>query len=273
MPLGFAHDPDMFEAMAAIDNGAFLEYGAGQALGLSVNNTMLVQTAGRTYQVRVVGFYGKIAEENYIPSNPMMYVSHTFMEAIRERYIDQRRIIVKLEPGVDVDAIKTVLEDVDKDVQRVDIAEINQRHALENVILSGPKQIQVLGTYFAGLVASVGIVLIITTMIRSRMKELTIMVIRGYSPRQLTITMLTEHLGMDIFAIVLGSAVGVITLYGIVNLLNNALGFIFSYRVVFPSTVLVKLGTIIGLIILSTIVPIVVAVNRISAEPDLRLEE
>ena len=273
MPLGFAHDPDMFEAMAAIDNGAFLEYGAGQALGLSVNNTMLVQTAGRTYQVRVVGFYGKIADENYIPSNPMMYVSHTFMEAIRERYIDQRRIIVNLEPGVDVDAIKTVLEDVDTDVQRVDIAEINQRHALENVILSGPKQIQVLGTYFAGLVASVGIVLIITTMIRSRMKELTIMVIRGYSPRQLTITMLTEHLGMDIFAIVLGSAVGVITLYGIVNLLNNALGFIFSYRVVFPSTVLVKLGTIIGLIILSTIVPIVVAVNRISAAPDLRLEE
>jgi ABC-type antimicrobial peptide transport system permease subunit len=110
-------------------------------------------------------------------------------------------------------------------------------------------------------------------MIRSRKKELTIMVIRGYSPRQLAITMLTEHLGMGIFAIVLGSAVGVITLYGIVNLLNNALGFIFSYRVVFPLTVLVNLGAIIGLIILSTIVPIVVAVNRISAEPDLRLEE
>ena len=273
MPLNFAHDPDMFEAMAAIDNGAVIEYGAGQALGLSVGNTMLIQTAGRTYQVRIVGFYGKFAEDNYIPSNPMMYVSHTFMEQIRERYIDQRRIIVNLDPGVDVDAIKIVLEDVDTDIQRVDIAEINQRYALDNIILSGPKQIQVLGTYFAGLVASVGIVLIISTMIRSRKKELTIMVIRGYSPRQLAITMLTEHLGMDIFAIVLGSAVGVITLYGIVNLLNNALGFIFSYRVVFPPTVLVKLGAIIGLIILSTIVPIVVAVNRISAEPDLRLEE
>ena len=273
MPLNFAHDPDMFEAMAAIDNGAVIEYGAGQALGLSVGNTMLIQTAGRTYQVRIVGFYGKFAEDNYIPSNPMMYVSHTFMEQIRERYIDQRRIIVNLDLGVDVDAIKIVLEDVDTDIQRVDIAEINQRYALDNIILSGPKQIQVLGTYFAGLVASVGIVLIISTMIRSRKKELTIMVIRGYSPRQLAITMLTEHLGMDIFAIVLGSAVGVITLYGIVNLLNNALGFIFSYRVVFPPTVLVKLGAIIGLIILSTIVPIVVAVNRISAEPDLRLEE
>ncbi len=273
LPLGFANDPAMFEKMDAIENGAVLEYGAGQALGLSVNNTMLIQTAGRTYQVRIVGFYGKATEDNYIPSNPMMYASHTFMEQIRERYIDQRRIVVDLEPGIDVDAIKIVLEDVDLDVQRVDIAEINQRHALENVILSGPKHIQVLGTYFAGLVASVGVVLIITTMIRSRMKELTIMVIRGYSSRQLAITMLTEHLGMDIFAIALGSFVGIITLYGVENLLNNTLGFIFSYRVVFPNSVLIQLGVIIGLIIVSTIVPIVVAINRISAAPDLRLEE
>jgi ABC-type antimicrobial peptide transport system permease subunit len=273
MPLNYAHDPDMFDAMAAIDNGAFIEYGAGQALGLSVNNTMLLQTAGRTYQVRIVGFYGKTNPDNYIPSNPMMYVSHTFMEQIRERYIGQRRIILNLEPGIDVDAIKIVLEDIDPDVQRVDIAEINQRYAINNIILSGPKQIQVLGTYFAGLVASVGVLLIISTMISSRKKELTIMVIRGYSPRQLAITMLTEHLGMDIFAIILGTVVGVITLYGVVNLLNNTLGFIFSYRVIFPSSALVKLGAIIGLIILSTIMPIVVAINRISAEPDLKLEE
>ena len=273
MPQGFVHDPGMFDAMAAIDNGAFIEYGAGDALGLSVNHTMLVQTAGRTYQVRIVGFYGKTNPDNYIPSNPMMYVSHTFMEQIKERYIDQRRIILDLEPGIDVDALKIVLEDIDPDVQRVDIAEINQRYAINNIILSGPKQIQVLGTYFAGLVASIGVVLIISTMINSRRKELTIMVIRGYSPRQLAITMLTEHLGMDIFAIALGSVVGVITLYGVVNLLNNTLGFIFSYRVVFTSSVLVQLGAIIGLIIVSTIVPIVVAIYRISAAPDLRLEE
>ncbi|MGW8181739.1 MAG: hypothetical protein ACWGQW_23660, partial [bacterium] len=67
--------------------------------------------------------------------------------------------------------------------------------------------------------------------------------------------------------------VGTFTLYGIVNLLNNTLAFIFRYRVVLPASVLIQLGAIIGLIILSTIVPIMVAVNRISAEPDLKLEE
>jgi ABC-type antimicrobial peptide transport system permease subunit len=110
-------------------------------------------------------------------------------------------------------------------------------------------------------------------MIRSRIKELTIMSIRGYSPRQMAITLLTENLGMDLFAICLGLFVGIFSLYGIVNLLNNTLAFIFSYKVVFPNTVIIQLAVIIGLIMLSTIVPIIVAVIRISAEPDLNLEE
>jgi ABC-type antimicrobial peptide transport system permease subunit len=273
IPPDFSGDPQMFEAMASIDDGAIIEYGAGQALGLSVNNTMILQTAARTYRVTIVGFFGKVVGEKYVPSNPIVYTSHTFMENIKERYIDQRRIIVDLDEGVDPIAMKTILEDVDGDVQRVDMAAINLENAVDNIILAGPKQIQVLGTYFAGLVASVGIVLIITTMIQSRMKELTIMAIRGYSPSQLAITLLVEHLGMDIFAIILGGGVGVFTLYGIVNLLNATLGFIFSYRVVFPAKVFIQVGAIIGLIIVSTILPIVVAVNRISAEPNLKLEE
>jgi len=273
LPEEFIDDPMVFEVMNSTDNGAIIERGAADALGLSVNNSMLINTASRTYFVKIVGFFGKEAGDNWIPSNPMMYVNDVFMEQIRERYIDQRRIIAKLEPGVDYDTIKTALEDVDTDVQRVDIAPVNLENALNNLLLSGPKQIQVLGTYFAGLVASIGIVLIISTMIRSRNKELTIMAIRGYSPRQMAITLLTETLGMDIFAIGLGLFVGLFTLYGIVNLLNSTLAFIFKHRVVFPASVIIQMSAIVGLIIVSTIIPIVVAVNKISAEPDLNLEE
>lgn len=273
MPEDFIDDVSVFEAMNKTDNGALIERGAAEALGLSVNNTMLIQTAARTYQVRIVGFFGKEAGENWVPSNPMMYVNDIFMEQIKERYIDQRRVIAKLEPGVNNTEIRIALGEVDPDVQRVDLAAVNLENALNNVLLSGPKQIQVLGTYFAGLVASVGIILIISTMIRSRIKELTIMAIRGFSPRQMAATLLTENLGMDLFAIGLGLFVGVFTLYGIVNLFNNTLAFIFSYKVVFPTKVIIQIGAIIGLIIVSTIIPIVVAVNRISTEPDLKLEE
>jgi ABC-type lipoprotein release transport system permease subunit len=266
-------DLSVFETMNETDNGALIERGAAEALGLGINNTMLIQTAARTYQVRIVGQFGKEVGDNWVPSNPLMYVNDVFMEQIKERYIDQRRIIASLEPGINYDSLKEMLEEVDPDVQRVDFAAVNLEYALDNLLLSGPKQVQVLGTYFAGLVASIGIILIISTMIRSRIKELTIMSIRGYSSRQMAITLLTENLGMGIFAVCLGFFVGVFTLYGVVSLLNNTLAFIFSYKVVFPTSVIIQLGAIVGLIILSTIVPIVVAVNKISAEPDLKLEE
>jgi ABC-type antimicrobial peptide transport system permease subunit len=269
----FVSDPHVFNVMNKTGNGALIEYGAAKSLGLSVNDTMLIQTAARTYQIKIVGIFGKITGNNYVPSNPVIYVNNVFMKGIKERYIDQRRIIVKLQPGVDYANVTAALDNVNPDVQRVDLAPVNLNNALDNLLLSGPRQIQVLGTYFAGLVASVGIVLIISTMIRSRNKELTIMAIRGYSPRQMAITLLIENLGMDFFAILLGLFVGVFTLYGIVNLLNNTLAFIFSYRVVFPTSVIIQLGIIVGLIIVSTIVPILVAVNRISAQPDLNLEE
>jgi ABC-type antimicrobial peptide transport system permease subunit len=273
IPEDFTDDLTVFDRMDKVDNGALIELGAAQALGLSINNTMILNTAARTYTVRIVGFYGWATGDNYVPSNPMMYVNDVFMEQIKERYIDQRRIIVKLDSGVDPEAMKSVLEDVDLDVQRVDMTAINMENAVDNVILSGSKQVQVLGTYFAGLVASVGIVLIISTMIRSRNKELTIMSIRGFSPRQMIITLLVENLGMDLFAIALGLFIGVFTLYGVVNILNQALAFIFRYRVVYTSSVILQMGLIIGVIIVSTIIPIVVAVNRIAAEPDLKLEE
>jgi ABC-type antimicrobial peptide transport system permease subunit len=269
----FVEDQSVFEVMNKTVNGALIERGAADALALRVNNSMLIQTAARIYQVKIVGFFGRATGENYVPSNPVMYVNDVFMLQIKERYIDQRRIIAKLEPGVDYEAVRSELKSISTDVQRVDIAAVNLENALDNIILSGPKQIQVLGTYFAGLVASLGIILVISTMVRSRNKELTIMSIRGYSPSQLTITLLTESLGMDLFAIGLGLFVGVFTLYGIVNLLNNTLTFIFSYRVVFPTRVIVQLGFIIGLIIMSTLIPILIAVNKISAEPDLNLEE
>jgi ABC-type antimicrobial peptide transport system permease subunit len=269
----FVDNMNVFEEMNSIDNGAIIERGAADVLGLSINNTMLIQTAARTYQVRIVGFFGKVTGDNWLPSNPVMYVNDVFMEQIKERYIDQRRIIIKMVSGVDYVDFKEKLEHVDPDVQRVDLAPLNLENVLDNLILSGPKQIQILGTYFASLVASVGIILIMSTVIRSRFKELTIMSIRGYSPTQLSVTLLTESLGMNFFAIGLGIFVGVFTLVGIVNLLNSTLAFIFSYKIVFPATSIIQLGIIVGLIIVSTVIPVMVAVNRISEDPDLKLEE
>jgi len=266
-------DPQVFERMNQTENGAIIERGAAEALGLSINNTMILNTAARTYQVRIVGFFGREAGENWVPHNPLMYVNDEFMERIKERYIDQRRIIVNLEEDVDYEGVAEALGEVDPDVQRVDVAALNLEAALGNLLLSGPKQIQVLGTYFAGLVASIGVALVVSTLIRSRSKELTIMAIRGFSPKQMGVTLAMEIMGMNLFSIALGAFVGVSTVYGIVNLLNNTLAFIFSYKVTFPPSALAKIAAIVGLVVVATLIPVGVAVNRIASNPDLKLEE
>jgi hypothetical protein len=138
----FVDELKIFETLNSTDNGAIIERGAADVLGLSINNTMLIQTAARTYQVQIVGFFGKVTGDNWLPSNPMMYVNDVFMEQIKERYIDQRRIIMSLDPEVDYIALKEKLELVDSDIQRVDLAPINLENVLDNLLLSGPKQIQ-----------------------------------------------------------------------------------------------------------------------------------
>jgi hypothetical protein len=44
-------------------------------------------------------------------------------------------------------------------------------------------------------------------------------------------------------------------------------------RIMFPWSALVSLSVIVGLLLVATVAPVLVAVRRISVYPDLRLEE
>ena len=269
----FVDDLSVFETMNNTADSGILERGAARALGLQVGNTFVVKVASNTYPVKIVGFFGREPGENWVPSNPVLYVNDGFLSHVKERYIDQRRIILKLSDDADVSTLKTSMETIDTDVQRVDMMQLNLRAALTNVLLAGPKQIQTLGAYFAGLVASLGILLVTITVITSRNKELTIMAIRGFSRRQIVAGLLVESLGMDLFAVIIGLFVGVASIIGIVDLLNQTLPFIFSHRVIFPLNSQVQLGGIIILLLVSTVAPVLVAARRITENPDLKLEE
>jgi len=58
-----------------------------------------------------------------------------------------------------------------------------------------------------------------------------------------------------------------------VNILNQFVGFNFEHRVVFPFNAQMQLGVIFGLLAISTIIPIIISVNRISRKPNLKLED
>jgi ABC-type antimicrobial peptide transport system permease subunit len=263
----------VLQAMADDPAGGIMEKGAAERLGIDEGDVFLVKLRNKLFPINIVGLFGKEPTEYWTKQNPTVYVNEEFLENVRKKTIEKRRILVDLAPGTNLQEFKSAVEDLDWDIERVDVTELQIDKSLNNIYLAGPRRIEELGSYMAGLVASVGVALIISTLMRSRNKELTIMAIRGYSPRQLSTTILVENLGMDLFAIFLGVIVGYINLRGQTELFNQYLGVSIERRIVFPLSAELNLLLIIGLLIVATIIPIIITISRISRQPDLKLEE
>lgn len=260
-------------AMGRGESFGIMERGAAERLGLRVNNTLLVKLQSKVYPIKIVGLYGKEPGEYWSVQNPTVYVNEGFLKNVKEKLIDKRRIIVDLADHVDSAAFKTAVAGLSPDVERVDVTALQMSRALNNIYLAGPRRVEELGAYFAGLVASLGVALIVSTLIRSRSKELTIMAIRGYSPSQLSMSLVFENVGMELLAIMLGAAVGFVSLRGQAELFNQVLATSIERRVVFPLSSQINLLIIVGLLLAATLLPILVAVRRFSGSPDLKLEE
>jgi predicted lysophospholipase L1 biosynthesis ABC-type transport system permease subunit len=180
---------------------------------------------------------------------------------------------VDLAEDADLGSFKGRVEALSVYVEKVDVTSLQLDAKLNNIRLAGPMRIEELGVYFASLLASLGVALITWTVVRSRYKELTIMAIRGLSPGQLSMSLISETISMDVFAIVLGTVVGYVSLRGQVELSNRLLATGFARSVVFTSSSQLSLLAIIGLLLLATVAPILVMIRRISASPDLKQEE
>jgi ABC-type antimicrobial peptide transport system permease subunit len=270
---GWVEDEGVFQAMEGGESYGIMERGAAEKLGIAVNNTFLVKLQSKLYPIRVVGVFGKEPGEYWNVQNPTVYVNEGFLRNVKAKFIDQRRIIVDLEEGADLASFKEAVEALSTDVERVDVTALLAERSLSNIYLAGPRRVEELGAYFAGLIASLGVALIVSTVVRSRGKELTIMAIRGYSPGQLGASLIFETVGMELLAILLGVSVGYVSLRGQTQLFNQLISTSIQRRLVFPLSAQVNLLIIVGLLLLATLLPILVAVRRISGSPDLKLEE
>ncbi len=271
---GWLEGEDAFEKMMDGDSvNVILERGAARALSIDINDPMVVKLGSQVFTLNVVGLFGKEPGGSWSLQNPTLYVPDSFLDKVKDKYITQRRILVDLEEGADLEAFAAAVEALDPDVDRVSLTEEQLRSALSNVFLAGPRRVEELGVYFSAMVASVGVVIVVSTMLRSRWKELTIMAIRGIGPGQLTTTILVENVGMSLFAAALGLVVGFISLWGETELFNSLVGASLERFVVFPLWAQLNLALVVGLMLLSAAVPVMVAVRRVSRNPVWRTEE
>ncbi|TRO54069.1 FtsX-like permease family protein [Candidatus Bathyarchaeota archaeon] len=263
----------VFEAMSLDEAWGIMERGAAAQLGIEVNDIFMVKMQTTLYPIRIVGFFGKEPGDYWTLQNPTVYVNEGFLKNVKTKFIEGTRIVVDLNDDADLKGFKEKVGNVSVYVEKVDVTNLQINDKINNIRLAGPRRIEELGVYFAGLLASLGVALITSTIVRSRNKELTIMAIRGLSAKQMSMSIALETLSMDTFAIVLGTVVGYVSLRGQVELSNRLLATGFARTVVFTSSSQLTLLAIIGLLLLSTLTPILVMVRSISLSPNLKQEE
>jgi hypothetical protein len=271
MEEGWIQVAEAFSLMNETNNYALLEKGVAQLTGAAKGFPWLIQLGDKVHTFVVADLYGRDPGANIRIQNPTLYISDTY--PIKDKYIDSSRLLVKLEEGADPARIRAEIEALDPDVEGVEIADEIVSVAVGNPFLASARQVGELGVSFAALISSLGIVLIVSTALASRRKELTVMAIRGFSSRQLAVILLVENLGMTLFSIVIGLTVSLVMLSGQTALVNSTLPFFIQRRVVFPLSAQIKLAAVIGTLLVSTIVPILLSVGRISNNPLWRTHE
>ena len=157
------------------------------------------------------------------------------------------------------------IEVVDTVVEQLDVAR-------RNIFFKGPRKVQELGVPFATLVSSVGVALVISTTIRERQKEISLMAIRGFSSKQLIQILIVENVSIIVFFILLGALVGYINVMGDVALSNTASQLILS-RVVFTQNSILLLTALVAAVLLSAVIPMVAAVRQTSSKFSWRIIE
>lgn len=271
MEEGWIQDAEAFSLMDEASNYVLLEKGAAQVTGAMKGFPWLIKLGDKLNTFVVADLYGRDPGANMRIQNPTLYIPDTY--PIKDKYIDSSRLLLKLEDGADHARIKAEIEALDPDIEGVEIADDIISVAGSNPFLASARQVEELGVFFAALISSLGIALIVSTALASRKKELTVMAIRGFSSRQLAAILLVENLGMTFFSIVIGFTVSLVMLSGQTAFVNSTLPFFTLRRVVFPLSAQVKLAVVIGTLLVSTILPILLSVRRISNNPLWRTHE
>jgi ABC-type antimicrobial peptide transport system permease subunit len=272
----FASEGNVFRTQYGILTGAnaLLDRGAAPFFGLSADGTGYLNLAvqRQVYSIKVVGLFGRDLGSSWVPQIPLLYVPLNFTTDWNPTWINGVRMLIKLEPGADREAIKTQIQSLGLNVQRVDITSDIIDRAQASPLLSGSQQVNQLGVVFAATVASVGMALIVYTLLRSRSKELNLMSVKGFSSRQLVVSLAIENVGLAVLATILGVASGYINLLGEIQLFNRYILTYTAWRISFPLIAQLQLLLLFLIIVAATLAPIILVVRRINEKPSTKGE-
>ncbi|MBS7631118.1 FtsX-like permease family protein [Candidatus Bathyarchaeota archaeon] len=259
---GWIKGEKVFENMNGTAERIILENGAAKTLGFDINDTILIKMGVKTYSLNIIGIFGREPPQNWVPSGPMIYVGKDFIKNLDEEDIRLTRILIKFSQGADENRLKKFIEELDPNISSVDMVNQSLKRINTNLLFTGALRIQQLGVYFAVVLSSVGVTLIMSAILQSRWKEIILLSIRGFSSKQLATILLLENVFIIIFAMFLGSAVGFVYLRGQNEILNISVQSLIERRILFSTWFQINLASIIGIVFAATVIPIFISVRK-----------
>jgi len=263
-----------FQLLSESNETIILDRGLAEAAGLSPGGEMTFKIRHNLYStVTVVDLLGPVLPEGSEYQALPSFVPEGFRDiSPASLEILKARVLVRFEPGADPEAFEASVGDMGDNIEAIyTVAEVLES-VTSNIFVQGPMQVQQLGIVFSTLVSSIGVILVVSTTLMERRKEITLMVIRGFSLKQLIQMLIIENFGIVSFSMLLGAVVGYINVVGDVAITNASGGLILS-RIVFPTSSLMFIGAIVASIVLSVVIPIIISARRNSSKPQWRIIE
>ncbi|MFX1540186.1 MAG: ABC transporter permease [Promethearchaeota archaeon] len=262
-----------FDALAANNDTIILEKIHAMLFNLNIGNQISVQfsPSGTYYPLTIVGYMGpepKLVQDpwgwgsQWQAEETWSYVPVELMEEHSSEISSSTgHILVSLDsPAYNMEVIQAI--QALEDVVNVESAPTRIEEYNANVLLSSTTNMMQLGVAFSFLLASIGTLVIIFLTLRERRTTTALMSARGMTYSQTVIILMAEILTMIVFAITIGFIVGVIIYYGLVS--SGTVTYIpqLLTPLFFPPAFLIpialQVGTMVGLLILTTIVPILI---------------
>jgi len=258
----------IFHEMATDNNTIVLDRETATSLNLRVGDTILVTFGSDIRALKVVGFFGPEPVEGPYFITAMSYYSYVpegLYYEVKGNVSATGRILVKLVSGADGKAVAEQIRELEtNNIGTVYSVAEELQEWRSNVLLSGTLNVQLLGVAFAVVAASIGTALVTSVSLKERSREVSIMSIRGLSFKQLATMLLTENLAVVVFAVLLGTVVGLIIVYGNVSAANT-MPYSFSIltrHIVFPIDMVLILFACFVLVFASTIIPVIIMSRR-----------
>lgn len=262
-----------FDALAANNDTIILERIYAVELNLNIGNQISVQfsSSGTDYPLSIVGYMGpepKLIQDpwgwgsQWQAEETWSYVPVELMEEHSSEISSSTgHILVSLDsPAYNTEVIQAI--EALEDVLNVDSAPTRIEEYNTNVLQSSTTNMMQLGVAFSFLLASIGTLVIIFLTLRERRTTTALMSARGMTYSQTVIILMAEILTMIVFAITIGFIVGLIIYYGLVSsgtvtTIPQLLTPLF-FPPAFLSIIGLQVGTMVGLLILTTIIPILI---------------